>query len=497
MSIPLREPDEKTGAHLAESAVRVAHPTHAAAGLRRSVQSSRLVPLVALLGMLALGSTTIACDLVRGPQPEDSSAVVPVSPTVSPGFTTMPSATPKAAPTPSQTAAPSTLTWTAAPTTASMRGARMTAIAVGRDEYVAVGCTLQDDPDYGEAGAAWTSPDGVAWTSSDVEKAKDSCLYGVISTPDGHLAWGQSNDPEYNGAAFWQSDDGSTWTRARSIKSFAGQDVAEVVHFGGRFVAFGSHDPAEVGQKARIWVSPDGLRWSNQSRAQDCDDGRTSDPASLAAIYTALVDGDEVVTIGATRTEYVRPADTGYIKPAEGVDPGTGEELLIEARSRDTRCWTVTYTPVSTWTRDAVLAANGLVGVGRQHPTGLTPPLITASSFVDGSAWTPSTFSPEAPEGTLERVAAGDRGLLAMGPVDNGEPLEDLGDDDTPTDEGPPRGTEPSAWWSADGRTWQRTAAPDATATVFTDLIAIPGGFLTVGWSTPLADPTAEVWIGR
>ena len=473
--------------------------TIAAAGAsepNRPVVPVRLIPSVVLLALLALGSVASGCEMVGAPQQDNPSVVAPVSPTVAPSPTATPSATPVAVPTPSPEAAGVNLTWTAAPVTASMKNAQMTAVAVGPDRFVAVGCTGLVGSS--STGAAWTSLDGADWTDSNVKGGGDACLRGVIYSPEGYLAWGSTTDGR-DRAAFWHSDDGSTWTRARAIASFRGRWIASVVHIGDRYVAFSSHDPPETNPTALIWTSPDGLRWSGQSDPMGCDGGQTGDPASLAAIYDALVDGDEIVTIGATSREYVKPADAAYIKPADGAASATGDNLLVAARSPDGRCWTVTYTPVSSWTFDTVLTSNGLVGVGREKDDGVPGHLITASTSVDGSAWSPSTFNPGAPEGTLNHVASGDRGLLAIGPVRNGQPIPDLGDAFEAPENLPPPGTDPSAWWSADGRAWQRTAAPNAPTTLFSDLVAIPGGFLAVGSSPdPSTDsPTAVAWVGR
>ncbi len=443
----------------------------------------RLVPVVALLVLLALGSTTIGCEMVRGPQQDDPSVVVPVSPVAAPSSTPTPSATPGAVPTPSPEVAGVDLTWTAAPVTASMRNAEMLAVAVGHDLYVAVGCTGLDKSST--TGAAWTSPDGEIWTSVNVRNAKRACLYGVISSPDGYLAWGHDAD----GAAFWRSEDGDQWSRARSLASFANQHVADVVRFGDQYIAFSAWGPEEPEPKPRIWASPNGVRWSDQPDSIGCDGGQTSDPESLPYIRSVFVDGIEIVAIGVTLTE--------YHGPVAGSDPATGGELRVMGRSQDARCWTVTYTPTDSSTWQSVLTPDGIVGVGHQATNGATVPLITASTSVDGSAWSPSTFSPGALEGTLERLASGDRGLLAIGPVRSGEPIEDLGDAYEPPEDLPPRGTDPSAWWSADGRTWRRTAAPDAPTTLFSDLVAIPGGFMAVGRKTTPSGWVAEVWIAR
>jgi hypothetical protein len=274
----------------------------------------RLMRVVAPLALLALGSTAIGCEMVRRPQQDDASVAVPVSPTAAPTSTATPSTTPRAVPTPSQEAASVNLTWTAAPVTASMKYAQMTAVAVGHDRYVAVGCTGLDGLGPGTTGVAWTSPDGVDWTDADVGNANNTCLDGVISSPDGYLAWG--HDDNKDRAAFWHSDDGERWSRASSIKSFAHQSVGEVVHFGDRFVAFSVHDNAEIEPRARIWVSPDGVRWSDQPDAKGCDGGQTSDLNSLAAILSVLVDGTGIVTIGATSIEYHGPSAAAPHRPA-------------------------------------------------------------------------------------------------------------------------------------------------------------------------------------
>ena len=367
-----------------------------------------------------------------------------------------------------------------------MKNAQMTAIAVGPGRYVAVGCKALDTPS--PDGAAWTSADGESWTPGDIRNDGYTCLDGVISSPDGYLAWGFDFDDKGR-AAFWHSDDGNEWVRAPSLKSFVNQRVGHVIHVGDRFVAFSQHDSAQTEPKARIWVSPDGERWSDQPDSAGCGAGQTSDPGRLATILSVLVDGTQIVAIGATLTE--------YLEPAASADPAVGGNVRVLGRSHDALCWTVTYTPTVGATYDSILTADGIVGVG-QRPVGSSAiSAIAASTSADGAAWTPSTFDPGAPEGALELLAKGDRGLLAMGPVDNGEPTADLGDTE-PSEDLPPPGTDLSAWWSADGQIWRRMAAPDAPTTLFADLTAIPGGFLVVGRGTdPSGQVTAQVWIGR
>jgi hypothetical protein len=362
----------------------------------------------------------------------------------------------------------------------------MTGVAVGAGRYVTVGCRGLDRSK--SEGATWTSTDGETWISGNVENAGNTCMAGVISSPEGYVAWGF--DFDRNRAAFWHSDDGNEWSRAPSIRSFAIQNVGHVVHIGDRFVAFSVHDTGQGEPEARIWVSPDGVSWSDQPDSEGCPGGQTSDPDRLASILSVLDDGIEIMAIGATFTEYV--------ESSASPDPAGAGDLRVMGRSTDARCWDVTYTPTIGTTYESVLTADGIVGVGRRPADGSTgTSAVAASTSADGLAWTPSTFDPDTPEGALDLLATGDRGLLAMGPVDNGEPTEQGGDNEVPEDL-PPPGTDLSAWWSADGRTWTRVTAPDAPTTVFADLTAIPGGFLVVGASLDRSgEISAQVWIGR
>jgi hypothetical protein len=131
-------------------------------------------------------------------------------------------------------------------------------LAITADErgYVMVGYahTLSEDGSVGAHAAAWTSPDGIAWTraadSDDMDvgpcvdtSEEPSCggMRDVAAIANGYVAVGQAQaGPGWNQArpAAWTSRDGLTWTRADTGLDFDG-------YLSG--VAVGAAGPVAVG----------------------------------------------------------------------------------------------------------------------------------------------------------------------------------------------------------------------------------------------------------
>ena len=124
--------------------------------------------------------------------------------------------------------------------------------------------------------AAWTSHDGVSWTRVPGRVPGGP----MFADGDRVLAFGAVADARHSRAlrlAVFASPDGVAWTEAPgSAAGFApGAGVAQVVRFGGRFVAVGNG----------IWSSPDGITWHRRARNEDCSfNGVAVGPAGLAAV---------------------------------------------------------------------------------------------------------------------------------------------------------------------------------------------------------------------
>jgi hypothetical protein len=137
----------------------------------------------------------------------------------------------------------------------------------------------------------------------------------------------------------------------------------------------------------------------------------------------------------------------------------------------------VERSPSGGWVYDVTTFGRGLVAVGTEHdPVGTgagdPPPPSAAWVSADGASWVTASFNGR-PNGALEFVAAGDRGVLALNGTESGY----------------------SQWRSLDGATW---TGRDGPLKEVSDLAAIAGGFIAVGRETLASgEVRAVVWIAR
>ncbi|HZD24612.1 MAG TPA: sialidase family protein [Acidimicrobiia bacterium] len=146
-------------------------------------------------------------------------------------------------------------------------GQRMTAVMATGDGFVAVGDSVSYEEIYflgrGSRGtsnaAVWISADGLEWERVDgLDELGDQHMYNVGVVGSTLLAVGiDSPDPRTRGlfeagpssgrdvdAAVWTSDDGRSWTKARS-EALGGQDwqdIFDLAEFDGTIVAVGGDD---------------------------------------------------------------------------------------------------------------------------------------------------------------------------------------------------------------------------------------------------------------
>jgi hypothetical protein len=143
--------------------------------------------------------------------------------------------------------------------------------------------------------AAWTSPDGAAWSEAWRETTENTFLHDVVVTDDALLAVGNAFQPAEDPAAAgrsvpmaWRSSDPTTW-EATPFEPESAQVTAVAASEGG-FVAAGviGDDPLE--QQLAIWTSADGTSWSRVEQVAQEPAGSLSDVISLA---------DRVIAVGA------------------------------------------------------------------------------------------------------------------------------------------------------------------------------------------------------
>lgn len=433
--------------------------TWAAAALADDVPSGTIA--TALLpfgdGFVGVGGTggpvtpDLRVAIWHGPRPVVAGQVPPAS--AAPG-----------SPAPSSTGAPSlggALLWERAPDQAALADAGMSAIAVGPDRYVAVGCATTGEFDASTcSGAAWVSSDGRSWERTVVPSAEPLYLEGVIWSPIGYLAWAYDVGAS-PGAAIWVSPDGRQWQRAPTIPSFSFNHVFEVVWFQDRFVA-----QSDWNEK-RVWVSDDGLAWHDQTDTIGCHfQSGPAGPDPFGDSVHLMVVGDEFLRVG-----------TAFVPADPSVYPGTQEYFRVITRVSDGRC-THSNTVSDGWILDVAQSTSGFIGVGRQHDpvgsgAGSPPPPIAAWVSPDGVSWVAASLGSKPPNGSLELVASGDRGILALGDTESGY----------------------SQWRSVDGATW---SGSKGSLKELSDLAAIPGGFIAVGRETLASGKVrAAIWIAR
>jgi hypothetical protein len=116
-----------------------------------------------------------------------------------------------------------------------------------------------------DAGAVWTSPDGLHWTLT-ADQIGAAWISAVTEGGPGLVAVGATigahGMPE--DAAVWTSPDGTTWARVPSqadvLGGPGGQSMSSVAAGGPGLVATG-YDEAS-GNALTVWTSVDGITWS-------------------------------------------------------------------------------------------------------------------------------------------------------------------------------------------------------------------------------------------
>ena len=291
---------------------------------------------------------------------------------------------------------------------------RLATIETSPAGFVIVGWAVDTETSRARA-AAWTSPDGVAWTRAEDTADMDvglcfeesdgpSCggMTGVVATPSGFVAVGSDHaraaGTEPGRPAAWTSPDGLTWTQANTGLDFVGA-LSDVEVGGSGLIAVGSICPPECHSPlagAVAATSVDGSTWSFRKV-----DG------AVGGQQLATVDG-RVFALGVLKRDTDQAAELELWQTADGV------------------AWQrVTAMPPTT---DAyggadIEAANGrLVIVGWQSVTGVdgvrnfayaSPPV--AAPTVTLPAWTGLAFQGGAPRGSMIAVSPTASGFVAVG----------------------------------------------------------------------------------
>lgn len=323
---------------------------------------------------------------------------------------------------------------------------RMAAVATVPGGWVAVGSATATAGGDGLDGAAWTSPDGMAWereAGGALGGTGDQQLLGVAVSADGLVAVGTDG----GSAAVWTSDDGATWERVDHDEAVFGgpgeQRALAVAALEGGWVAVGAD-----GGGAAVWRSADGLAWE---RAEAGTGG--ADVSVMRSV--AAAEGGAVAV-------------------------GSLDGRATAWSSVDGRSWVLT-TLGAGGASAVALIADRAVAVG-------------AGLGDDGSAWVVGGDGPlELPFASVWFGGPGVQAPLALAVA--GATLVAVGTED------PGTGLDGAAWASLDGVTWVRTPHDEDVfggdqAQVMAAVAALGQVAVAVGstGSTP-AETDAAVWI--
>ncbi len=410
--------------------------------------------------------------------------------------------------------------------------ARPVAVTWTGTRYVAVG--VVEDADAPRA-AAWLSDDGVAW--SRVSDAPAFDIGGYIDTGEYH-AWGGPTDvtastdgvvyavgrtctestylgtPSVCRTLLWRSPEGETWTRTDAGGSAATALLASVAASSGRVVAVGGPsvtggslpgEPANVlvgneaslelvevdgvprltrvvayrdgylalataGNVISLWTSPDGREWTAVADVPQPSDVAVMRDADLA------VAGSQVVIVGWAELDLAgfsivwSPPDGTVPSPTASPVPGAWAPVRSQGAVSG-----VQFRDVA-WTGSRFVAVGAVVNAD----------VHTFLDSLDGVTWRRQEDS--TPDGFPMNLAAGPRGLVAVGSIDD----------------------RPASWTSPDGLTWTAHSdafpvpAPGTDDIEVTEVIATDDGWLAVGRRDPqcfvncgLEPIRAYVWTSK
>jgi len=283
------------------------------------------------------------------------------------------------------------------------------------------------------------SDDGIAWTSEQITSAfaSPSSLHGVGGRLLALGAGGTSNCAHPFAIDTWARAVDGTWSEAPWAGAFcAGLERADLLDRDGTAALIG----VGSGDQPMSWSSKDGLAWHDLRPR-----------LAGAFIRAAVVDRDAVLAFVAGpdgRPQAVRSVDGRTFVPAP-LPPLPSEASVLAALWRGPEL-------------EVFLGDGESLGLARRDAAG---------------AWTTSPAVGVRADQVSRIVEAGER-LVALGGDDNGRPL---------------------AWSSADGRTWNAVALPNAGPETSVAAIAAIGDrvVLVGGADTPDGTRTiGAIWVG-
>ncbi len=395
----------------------------------------RLLVVMAVLTLLALGSLAVGAEMLRRADQEDLSVVPPV-----PSPSMVADASPIADRGIGLSWAPVSMPGWTVP---DPGGSTMNGVIAGGPGAIAWGWA------YGVPAQVWTTADGVTWdlatipfpADADPEYQEPGEVTSITAGGPGYVAAGFYHRLDTGRRSLiWTSTDGRAWTLVPHDPVFENGVVAHLVPWSGELLAFGyvSAGAGGGGADAKMWSSPDGVTWKAEALQL---------PAGLTMQF-AVAATDGLWAYGATA----------------GVDTaGDGESIILT--SIDGRTWTRSPLP----RRDRDLAA----------PSGELLALVRVGWDI-GTA--PGTYRTD--DLATWQVLSGDWSAVGFDLIDVGGLLIMVGDDSM-------------SWRSTDsGRTWQVVPVADPPGTM-RHVAALPDGTLVaVGDRVDGGDfPSPAAWV--
>ncbi len=345
---------------------------------------------------------------------------------------------------------------------------RLRNLVVTPTGVVAVG-TVRDGT--ADAGALWSSPDGIHWGTIDQGPGPwvgggDHVLTGVAALGTSLVAVGGVRAGRSWAPASWVSPNGSAWTAPQEdlpqpAAAGAGSPVAD--GSGGAVAravaAEGTTGVVAVGGSAsaqRVWTSTDGRSWQELPLP----------PAAATGAWRAdLVAGDATTTV---------VADGRAGQPHLLVHAPTGwTDVTATSTAFGAPQASATVTASTRYAGSEVVAIEVAAPPAAIGPTATSTTLVSSS---DGSTWRRDATLRDA---TVRSLVATDGGLVAVG-------------DRRATGAAP---TSPAVWRSPDGATWRvvtglsppgaaaGAVAADATRVVVAGARITGSGAQAVSWS--------------
>lgn len=405
------------------------------------------------------------------------------------------------------------------PATPFSTGQSIRGVAVGRLGMVAVGTIdISGDVDA----MAWFSADGATWRTVPLGAAgftgpAAQVANAVTATADGFVAVGSDAGAQRPFAVAWTTADGVTWRRQPPSPDMAelatgystGGVSAEAIAGSGPVVAVGG------GYSLQVWSSPDGRRWTREeppSQRVGSDGGAVVATDGSSRAVLVRTGGGELwyrppgaawANVGSDTDVFPRAAGayriTSMVRAggrllAFGTEPGpTGSANALWVSTAG-RTWDRRSDPSRLFADarvDAVTSFGGaVVAVGAADDPGPPDENVAAVWTSDdaGDSW--QRMGVGGPAFSIRRttqmfgVAAAGPGLVAVGITYESDTID------------------AHAWYSADGRTWQRATEPPAWSgpgdQQLQDVCALPdGSVLALGASVRDGKHEPWAWISR